>query len=141
MIAALGISGDLLQPLRPLADTGVASGATLAKEFVPVADAILGATSASDPDASFFQRALSGLGSLVSIRPAGPVPGNDPPAIVSRMTAALAAGDVATALAEREALPAAGKDASAAWAAKASQRVALDRLIEQIARSLDIAKS
>ena len=53
----------------------------------------------------------------------------------------VAKGDLAAALAEREALPQAGKDASAEWAAKAADRVGLDGLIERIARALDPPKA
>ena len=76
---------------------------------------------------------LAGVGSLVTVRPTGPVAGNDPAAIVSRMQAAVDAGDLATALSERDGLPAAGKDASADWAAAAESRVTVDGLIARIA--------
>ena len=74
---------------------------------------------------------VAGARSLVSVRPVGPVAGSDPPAVVSRMEAAVATGDLATALRERDGLPPAGKDASAAWAAKAMERVNADRLLVQ----------
>jgi hypothetical protein len=53
----------------------------------------------------------------------------------------VAKGDLGAALAERDALPQAGKDASAEWAAKAADRVALDALVERIARALDTPKA
>jgi hypothetical protein len=136
MLAALGVPGSDIAALRPFADRGVPAEATLAIGFPPVADAILTATASSDPDAGFFQRIVGGLGGLVSIRPAGPIAGDDPPAIVSRMTAAVDGGDLAAALAERDGLPQAGLDASTEWAARAADRVALDALVERIARSL-----
>jgi hypothetical protein len=74
---------------------------------------------------------------LVSIRPAGPVAGDDPPAIVSRMQAAVDKGDLATALDERDGLPDAGKEASASWAAAAADRIKIDSLIDQVAQTLD----
>jgi hypothetical protein len=137
MIAAVGIAGDTVADLRPIAARGVPAKADLVAKFPAVADAILAATSTADPNAGFLQRMLSGLGSLVSIRPAGPIAGSDPPAIVSRMTADVAKGDLTGALAEREALPEAGKAASADWAASAADRVALDGLVERIARAVE----
>jgi hypothetical protein len=52
------------------------------------------------------------------------------------MTAAVDKGDFATALAERDGLPETGLAASAEWAAAAADRVALDELVEAIARAL-----
>jgi hypothetical protein len=138
MVAALGLAGDDIAALRPYAAKGVSDAASLATEFPAVADAILAATAASDPNAGIFQRILN---SLVTIRPAGPVAGTDPPAIVSRMKDDVAKGDLVAALAERDGLPIAGKDASAAWAAKAADRVALDALVDKVARTLDPPKA
>ena len=137
LIASLGASADTVTKLRPLATSGVASAATLAKEFPGVADAILAAAADSDPDAGFFRRLVHGLGSLVTIRPTGPISGSEPVAVVSRMAAAVEKGDLAAALDEREALPEAGRNASAAWAAAARDRVALDTLIDSLAQSVD----
>ena len=77
-----------------------------------------------------------GSGSLVTVRPTGPIAGNDPAAVVSRMRAAVEAGDFAKALDERDGLPPAGKEASAEWAAAAEQRAAIDALIARIAGSI-----
>jgi hypothetical protein len=49
------------------------------------------------------------------------------------MRAAVEAGDLATALEERTALPPDGQAASADWAALAGQRVALDRALAALA--------
>jgi hypothetical protein len=137
LVAPLGVAADEVARLRPMAASGVASKTTLAASFPAVADAILAATTGADPYAGFFQRALGALGSLVTIRPTGPVAGSDPPAIVSRMRDAVGKGDLAAALSERGGLPAAGKDASAAWASQAADRVALDGLVEAVARSAE----
>lgn len=138
MVAALGLAGDDIATLRPYATKGVADAGSLAAEFPAVADAILAATQANDPNTGWVQRVFN---SLVTIRPAGPVAGTDPPAIVSRMKDDVAKGDLVAALAERDGLPAAGKDASAAWAAQAADRVALDALVDKVARTLDPPKA
>jgi hypothetical protein len=141
MVAALGVSGEDVAELRPFAESGVPARAALVADFPGVADAILAASAAADPDAGFFQRLMTGLGGLISIRPAGPIAGSDPPAIVSRMIASVGKGDLAAALAEREGLQQAGKAASTEWAASAERRVALDVLVERIARSLGAVDS
>jgi len=127
-VAAGGAGGEVAA-LRPFATAGVATPAELAGEFATVADAILAATASSGPAPGLWERFVGSLRDIVSVRPAGPMTGNDPPAVVSRIEAALADGDLAKALAERATLPQAGKDASADWAQKAADRIAVDRLI------------
>jgi hypothetical protein len=139
LAVALGIAGDVAGELRPLAAKGVATVADLQAGFPAVADAIVAATSAANPNAGFFERLVGSARGLVTVRPTTPQPGNDPPAVLSRVEAAVNRGDLATALSEREALPAAGKDASAAWAAKARDRVTVDRLVARIAGSAGAA--
>ncbi|MEJ0096718.1 MAG: hypothetical protein WDM84_00280 [Bauldia sp.] len=141
LVSGLGIGADDIAVLRPLALKGVESRAALATEFPAVADAILAAANQGGADAGFFRRVLDEVRGLVTIRPIGPVAGSDPAAIVSRMSDDVAKGDLAAALSERGALPQAAQDASADWAAKAADRVALDAVVERIAGSLDAAKA
>jgi hypothetical protein len=138
MVAALGVSGEEIALLRPYAERGVPARAALVVDFPEVADRILEATAVSDPGAGFVDRIVAGIGGLVSIRPAGPIAGTDPQAIVSRMLAAAEQGDLAAALAEREALPEAGLAASSDWATRATDRATLDELVERIARGLGV---
>lgn len=136
LAAALGLPAEDVAQLKPFADQGVVTKATLAAQFADVGDAILQASAKANPNAGFFERLMAGIGSLVTVRPTGPVEGNDPAAIVSRMRAAVAAGDFATALTERDGLPETGKAASADWATSADNRVAIDALIAKIAESI-----
>ncbi len=136
LAAALGLPADDVAALRPFAGKGVPTRAALTAGFGKVGEAIVEATAKANPNAGFVGRLIAGLGSLVTVRPTGPVAGSDPPAIVSRMRAAVEAGDFATALNEREGLPAAGKQASADWAAAATSRVTVDALIVKIAGTL-----
>ena len=139
LAAALGLPAADVAELKSFAEKGVATKAALTAEFGQVGDAIIGATTNANPNAGFFERLMAGIGSLVTVRPAGPVEGNDPAAIVSRMQAAVDAGDFARALSERDSLPAAGQDASADWAAAAKSRVTVDALIARIAQSIEPA--
>ena len=141
MVANLGAGGGDIAIVRPLAARGVEARAALASEFPSIADAILAAATRADPNAGFLQRMLGGLGGLITIRPMGPLAGGDPPAIVSRMRDDVGKGDLAAALAERDGLPPAARDASADWAAKAADRVALDAAVERIAAALGAAKA
>lgn len=136
MLSELGIEADGLAPLDPFARSGVASVAMLADSFPAVADAILSAEREADPDAGFWDRLWDNARGAILIEPAEPTEGTDPPAIVSRMRAAVAEGDLATALTERAGLNEAGLAASAAWAAEAERRVALDTALTEIAETV-----
>ena len=136
LAAALGLAADDVAALKPLAEKGAPTVATLAARFPAVGDAILKATNAPDPNAGFLDRLFASIGGLVTVRPAGPMTGDDPQAIVSRMRAEVDAGNLDAALKEREALPEAGKAASAEWAADAADRAEIDTLVEKIAASV-----
>ena len=140
LAAALGLPADDVAALKPFAEKGVPTKAALTAQFGDVGDAIVNATRQANPNAGLLDRLMAAIGSLVTVRPAGPVQGNDPAAIVSRMRAAIEAGDLATALGERDGLPDTGKTASAAWAAEAQSRVTVDALIVKIAATIKPAK-
>ena len=136
MLKALGLDGDDVAALEPLAKRGAPTIAQLQAAFPGVADAILSATAEIGPDASFLDR-LFGVGAgLVSIRPTAPIEGNTPDAIVSRMQAAVDRGDLAAALEERQTLPEAGQTASASWATAASDRTQIDAIVQRLALSV-----
>lgn len=136
MLKALGLDGEDIAALEPLAKTGAPTIPALQAAFPSVIDAVIAATTAVDPDASFFDK-VAALGStLVTIRPTAPIEGDTPEAIVSRMQAAVNRADLATALDERDKLPAEGLAASASWAVAAADRVAIDAIIERLALSV-----
>lgn len=136
LAASLGLAADDVAALRPLAEKGAPTPATLAAQFPAVGEAIIAATGAPAPDAGFFERLMAAIGGLVTVRPAGPMTGDDPLAIVSRMRAAVDAGKLDVALKERAALAETGKAVSAEWAAAAEDRVQIDALVEKIAGSV-----
>ena len=136
MLKALGMDGEDLAALEPLAKKGAPTITTLQAAFPSVADAIIAATSAVGPDAGFFDRVAAFGSSLVSIRPTSPIEGDTPEAIVSRMQDAVHRADFATALEERGKLPPEGQAASATWAAAAADRAAIDAIVERLALSV-----
>lgn len=136
MAKALGLSGTEMDELATLAEKDVPTTAALQSGFPAVAEAILAADSGLGEDAGFFDQ-LSEVGSsLVTIRQPGEVEGDSVEAIVSRMSAAVASGDLTEALSERQGLPEAGQAASAAWAGEASDRVTIDKLVAKLAQSV-----
>jgi hypothetical protein len=89
-----------------------------------------------------LDRLARGAASLVRIRPAGETAGEDAPALVSRIEAALQRGDLMEALALYDRLPADAKEPASTWAARARQRVdadsaaraLLDEALDKLAR-------
>ena len=136
MLKALGFDGEAVAELEPLARNGAPTVAALQSAFPGVADAILAASSELGPDASFIDRLFSFGGGLVTVRPTGPIEGDTPDAIVSRMQAAVDRGDLEVALAEREKLPPPGQNASATWAEAAADRHTIDSIVERLALSV-----
>lgn len=125
-VAALGSDEAELAALQPLAQAGVPSKADLIAAFPAVAEQIRIAAAKVDPGASLIDRLAASAGSLVSVKPAGPMAGASATAIVSRMEAAVKAGNLAEALREGEALDAIARAPLADWAAKAAQRITID---------------
>ena len=136
MLRALGLDGDDVAALEPLAKDGAPTVATLQASFPAVADAILATAAAPGEDAGFIDRLFAFGSGLVTVRPTAPIAGDTPAAIVSRMQAAVDRGNLQDALNEREKLPPAAQDVSATWAGAAADRVAIDTIVERLALSV-----
>jgi hypothetical protein len=139
VVDALGVDADTLKALTPLAQKGAPSRAGLVAEFPAVADAILATEQGPQTGNGVIDRLLAYGGGLVKIRPTEPLAGDDTGAIVSRMRAAVEAGDLAKALAERETLSPAARAVSQTWAAVVVDRLSIDRAIDEIGDSAGIA--
>jgi uroporphyrinogen-III synthase len=123
--------GELSTTLQPLAQTGVASVATLTAEFPSVAKAALADDLADD---SFGERLLGKIRGLVSLRRVGAdVPGDSVEAKLARAEAALDGGDLAKAADIVKSLPVQSSRATAAWLARAEAHLNAQRLVDQIA--------
>jgi len=133
MLEVLGVQGGALAGLKPLAAKGAPKKSELIEAFPGVADHILASVADASGGGGFLGTVGAFAKSFVSVRPAGPIEGDTPEAIVSRMRDAVEHGDFDKALAERDALPAVAKEASAAWAQAAADRAAIDRLVDKVA--------
>lgn len=129
--AAIAPDAPELPELRSLAEKGVPSRARIAAAMPDAADAMVAAGQPASQDAGFFDRLLSSAESLVTVRPIGVVEGNTVPAIVTRMEAAVEAGDLSGALKEYETLPEGPKSAGAAFADTLKTRLRLEQLVEK----------
>ncbi|RIX99244.1 hypothetical protein D3218_15895 [Aureimonas flava] len=125
--------GDAVSSLRDFAASGVPTGSTLASRWPEVETAILDAVRPPASTDDVGTQVLSGLRSLVQVRPAGSSVSPDAPgpqAAVARMDAAISDGDHAAWLAEWDKLPEAAKTASSDFAGDVRARVEADRLIQ-----------
>ena len=128
-LAGIDANDPAVKELKSFAATGVPSRADLVAQFSDVADRILGAINAGNPNQSLTDRLLSSAFSVVKVRPVGNVEGDTPEAIVARMETKLTNGDLKGADAEWQKLPAAGKQVSADYAKSLSARIRVEELV------------
>jgi hypothetical protein len=120
---ALGADAKALAALEPFASTGVPTIAALARELASLAPSMLQAAGAS-PREGILERLQAGAERLVRIRPVEEVPGTDASAVIARLEARAAQGDLAGALAELGKLPPAARAPAEAWSKRAEARSA-----------------
>ena len=122
-LKALGAEPDLVAKLEAAAARGVPSTAALKAQWEGMREDVLAAVKPAESGGSSFDRLAANALSIVKVQRVGAVAGNDPRAVVSRIDAALDAGDVPAALAAWNSLPEAGKDRSRGWADAAHGRL------------------
>ena len=120
-----------LAALDKFAVNGLPTVATLAKRFEPLASKLAGSPPPA-PESGVFTRLWSNAGKLVEVRPVGEPQGLDAGAVVARMEAKLARGDLVGALEESKALPQATRDQAKDWFAAAEQRRDADAVIKNL---------
>jgi hypothetical protein len=112
-----------INALKPFAETGVPNAATLAHDLAAVMPRARAAVAPQPHAAGFLDRLQANAQSLVHIQKIDQ-PGDAPAAVLSRLEAATARGDIAGALAETGKLPAAARDPLDAWIRRAQAREA-----------------
>ncbi|QXX75572.1 COG4223 family protein [Methylovirgula sp. HY1] len=121
-LANQGFDKSKLVALTPVAPSGVATPAMLAKQFAAAAPDIM-ATEPEPKGEGFFGRLARDAEHLVRIQKIGDTSGHDLAAQVARIQAALGRSAVETALREWNGLPADAKAKSQAFGAAAQHRV------------------
>ncbi|MEF2548420.1 hypothetical protein VQ045_14745 [Aurantimonas sp. E1-2-R+4] len=126
-------AGAATEDLRAFAADGVPSKQALAAEWPAVEDKIAESLRPAQPDAPVQEQLLSGLRSLVQVRPAGPAPAEakGPDAVLSRLNAAIESGDLAGWQSEWQTLPQAGQDVSQDFASRVAARLTADRVVAE----------
>lgn len=130
--AQLAPNAPEIDALREYAAKGVPTPAAIAAEADSAARRMIEAGGPDNPQAGLFERLWASAESLVTVRPIGDVEGDDVPAIVARIEAAVRNGDYAGAIAEYETLPDDAKAAGAEFIAKVKARQAADELVGKV---------
>jgi hypothetical protein len=120
---------SLVAGLRPLAETGAPTRAALAAEFPDVAARAATAAHAPRRNASFLTRALSALGSIITLRRVDDLTGQSADAVLARAERRVDDGDIEGALEQMRALPPGAQAATADWRERAQRRVAIETRI------------
>jgi hypothetical protein len=130
---ALGVDQSATAALAPFATSGVPSAAALAHELAGLTPALAQASATPAGENSFLGRLEDNAQKLVRITPVDAPAGNDPSAVIARITIDAARGDIAAALTDIAALPDPAKPFAADWVKKAEARNAAIAASRQIA--------
>lgn len=121
-----------LSAVRRLAETGAPTRAALAADFPDYAARAASASRAPGEGAGLLTRIGYALSRVVTLRRVGEAPGSGVDAVLARAERQVADGDVDAALKTLDDLPPAGREAIAAWRARAERRAEIDRRIAAI---------
>lgn len=128
LAAAKSLGGDAkaLAPLDAFAATGLPPAAALSAELHGLIPAMARAAAPALPPAAggFLDKLQASAERLVRIRPVGEAPGSDAGAVLGRIGAAAARGDLATTIGELAKLPAPVRAPAEGWIAKVQARQA-----------------
>jgi hypothetical protein len=119
---------------------GVPTLAALRQAFPTAARDALAASLAETAGGSVTSRLTAFLRSQTGARSLTPRAGDDPDAVLSRAEAAVGSGDLATALAEIDALPEQGRARMAEWTGLAGRRQAAGEAIKALAAEIGVSQ-
>jgi hypothetical protein len=132
-VQTLGVDQSATVPLVPYAASGVPSAAALAQELAALTPALERASDTAPSEAGFLGRIESSAQRLIRVTPVDAPMGNDPSAVIARLTLDAAGADIAAALSDVAALPNSAKAAAADWVQRAQARDAAIAASRQIA--------
>jgi hypothetical protein len=112
----------------------VPTNAQLLAEFESVRYAVLSV--ADEAPKGLFEKLVDNAKGLVKVEPEGPVAGDTPSAILSRVKAGLTAGDIASASAAWQSMAEARRNAGRAFGEKLAIRVEADKALADVLAAL-----
>lgn len=127
--AGVAANDPAIAGLKPYAETGVPTRATLTSTFPDAANAALAVLNRPAPDQGVFERLWSSAQSLVKVRPVGHVEGDTPEAFIARAEEALKSGDLDVALTEWNRVPEEGRSAAPDFGKALAARIAVEKLV------------
>ncbi|MBF9048185.1 hypothetical protein LSUCC0031_13765 [Rhodobacterales bacterium LSUCC0031] len=125
-LATIAATVDIPAALQAVAEAGVPTQDALARGFAPLARAALPVALQETAGESMGERLGAFVIGQIGGRAVTPREGDDPDAVLSRVGAAVADGDLDTALAEIAALPQGARDVLAPWVADVEARRAAE---------------
>ncbi|WP_108258668.1 COG4223 family protein [Mangrovicoccus ximenensis] len=128
---------EVPQVLADNGATGIPTVLQLQESYTPAARAALEASLTTTMSEDPGNRLMAFLRTQTGVRSLEAREGNDPDAVLSRITAAVDGGDLETALAEFAALPEGGQEALSSWAAEARARVDADAALPALAAAVN----
>jgi hypothetical protein len=132
-VQSLGVDQKATAPLAPYAASGLPSAVALAQELTALTPALASAANTASGETGFLGRLEDNAQKLVRITPVDAPVGNDPSAVIARITIDAAHADIAAALSDLAALPDSAKPLAADWVKKAQARDAAIAASRQIA--------
>ena len=121
-----------LRALRPLADTGAPTLASLAAEFPDAAARAAVASRAHAQGAGLFATIAQAFAAILTIRRVDKLDGKGVDAVLARAGRHVDDGDLGGAVAELTALPPPGQEAIRPWRERAQKRVEIDRRVAAV---------
>ncbi len=131
-VAALVPDTADIAALRAIAVTGAPTRAALATDYADAAAKAAVSARAPAQGEGLVARATRALAAIVTVRRVDHAKGDGPDAVLARADAFAQEGDLENALKELSRLPPRGRDAMAAWRARAQSRIDIDRHVAAI---------
>ena len=128
-LAAMGTAPEPLRTLTTASQAGVPTFAALRTALAPVRQQVV---SSPPADASWSDRLLGLMGSVVRVRSTGAGQGQSPLAVISRIDQSLQGGDAVAAVALFGQLPEPARRAGADWLEAATRRASADTALKTI---------
>lgn len=136
-LPALAAVTDVPAVIADNGATGIPTLLMLQESYTPAARAALDTSIKGTMSEDPANRVLAFLRTQTGVRSLEAREGNDPDAVLSRMTVAVEAGDLATALAEVPNLPDAGQAAMSDWVTGAQARLDAEAALPVLAASVN----